>query len=614
MAQLSYQYTNYVQGNVLDGRFGQMAVDPQATRLVAGGCFDDPSNFGRVAVYTINDMGGGSVTLTQMGPDIVGTTPGEGLGIRVEINDNADRIYLASRDCHVKVYDYDPTGTSGIGGNEFWYLVYTTPDIGISITNDYYALTLKCSTYITSGDSFMVTNPDSAGNGGINYFYQYDGLTWNYLPSATYGGPDGSNTARWICDVKNDNQLMITCSNLPGVDVEVVQWNGGTQSWDPRDVIPVGANFRAQMVGMTVNANLIGIFLKGDGTVGNESRLNFYDYDSGGGTWILRTAATIMFSNSAVGLNTILFSYAADSGTPPVLTYFTIGSGDVNDPAGIYEWVSSQNKWYDVMRLKSSLATQLPGPDPAIYLPTGISFVENYMTLAFVPWSQTDSTTDDTINGFSTYFSTGPFPSETVDDFTPPNRTIVNNVTGGDTPSILANDYQLTPSDEEISIDTDGGLTGVTVSMSGNALNVPINTPVGNYDVTYHIRNIFGGPDTNISTVYIRVVSTQPENVNYPTNDLRVLKWNIVNTSNNDGNVYVNPVQDTSNPTIYESMILDGYTGTFGPQIMAIANALYDRFHRAASVVVNTTTNNLDGTNQTTTRFYSNGLEITLIY
>jgi hypothetical protein len=585
---IGYTIQGEVTGNLTNGAFGRSAINPDHNALVVGGMYDDPDQKGRVVVYEL-DTSNVPLTINQRGNTIYGVANGECLGIRVDISGDGNRLFLASRNCRTYVYDWD------IGGLD-WVHVFTTPNIGVNITSDYYALTLKAN---YDGNFFMVTNPDPNTDDGIIYFYKYDPdpeIEWEYRPDLEIGGANGSNSARWICSTDQDFSIIVTCSNILGKDVEIYEYDGS--SFILNSTIPIAANQSAQMVGINNDREIISIFIK---QTSGEGKIDIYDYD--GSNWNIRNGSLI-FSNVANGLSRINFSY--DN-----FMSFIVDSTDSSDPSGIYEWASSMSPemWISNVKYRPTVAEDTSG---AVVVPTGYCYSDDGI-ISVVSYSVTDPDTFNTTYGAKIYVSGPPLVSEAVDDFTP-NRYVINNVTGGDTPSILINDNQQNPEYDIIIIDSDGGIDDVVVNDDGNALNIPSDVPVGNYDLSYHLENLYTSATSNTANIYLRIVSTQPPGETYPINELDLVQYTITNTSSNDGNIFVNPVADTSDPSVYESMILNGYTGNYASQIMSIARLLYSPLHRAALVTNSTITNNLDGTNQTTVNLTIAGINIAIVY
>ena len=591
---LGYEIQNEVTGNLANGAFGRSAITPDHTTLVVGGMYDDPDQKGRVVVYHLDNSDGGPLMVSQAGNTIYGITNGECLGIRVEISDDGNRLFLASRNCRTYVYDWDSSPGDGV---TYWVLNFTTPDIGVNITNDYYALTLKAN---GPGDFFMVTNPDPNTDDGIIYFYKYDDVEdeWEYRPDLQIGGANGSNSARWICTIDPDLNILIACSNILGKDVEFYEYDNN--EFVLNSIITMGPNQRAQMVGINSYKDIIAIFIQ---QTGGEGRINIYEYDYDINTWI-DVNRSIIFSNAAIGLSTINFSETN-------FMSFIVDSTDPSDPSGIYEFISTitPERWNDNMRYRPTVDENTPG---AVVLPTGYCYSEDGV-ISVVSYSVTDPDTSETTYGAKIYMSVLPLVSEAVDDFTS-NRYVINNVTGGDTPSILANDNQQNPEYDSIIIDSDGGINGVAINVDGNALSIPPNASIGNYDLSYYLQNLLTSAMSNTANIYLRIVSTQPPGETYPINNLDLVQYTITNTTTNDGNIFVNPVMDTSDPSVYESMILYGYTGDYASQIMSIARLLYNPLHRAATVVNSTIANNLDGTNQITVNFTIAGINVAIVY
>lgn len=197
-----------------------------------------------------------------------------------------------------------------------------------------------------------------------------------------------------------------------------------------------------------------------------------------------------------------------------------------------------------------------------------------------------------------------------VDDIFSP-EVIINNVTGGSTRSILGNDTQVDPLHEVIVITDNGGVTGLTVDVVKKALKIPVNTPVGVYTAKYKIVNTSTSIESNEANVQFRVVSRQSNpNFNYPANDLDILKFE--KTTTGGDRVFVDPTTNTNDPMVYQTAILNGYTGTKSDEIMVAANKLRSMFDRAADIVESNITNGVPGTTVSGARLVAGGVEVTL--
>ena len=119
-----------------------------------------------------------------------------------------------------------------------------------------------------------------------------------------------------------------------------------------------------------------------------------------------------------------------------------------------------------------------------------------------------------------------------VDDF---SGTPVNGITGGVVGDVTLNDTlngtAVNDVNINISITTNGGLTGVTIDATGN-ISVPVNTPSGTYNVTYQICEKANPTSCDTAVVTIVVASSPvatddvgtgtiglPATVNVTTND-----------------------------------------------------------------------------------------------
>lgn len=195
-----------------------------------------------------------------------------------------------------------------------------------------------------------------------------------------------------------------------------------------------------------------------------------------------------------------------------------------------------------------------------------------------------------------------------TDDFTS-TPAIVNNVTGGNTPSVLDNDAQVTPANERIVIvDQDG--SGAVVATDKKSIHIPRATPIGVYAVQYKIVNVVNGLESNIATANIEVVSrTTDYSREYPTNALDIVRAG----NNGDFNrVFINPQMNTSIPSVYESLILEGYTGTKDTEIMALATAMKPLLDRSADIVEASITN-ASSLTQSASRSHIGGIQIDFV-
>lgn len=196
-----------------------------------------------------------------------------------------------------------------------------------------------------------------------------------------------------------------------------------------------------------------------------------------------------------------------------------------------------------------------------------------------------------------------------TDDFTSTPAT-VNNVTGGNTPSVLDNDAQVAPVNERIVIvDQDG--SGAMVATDKKSIYIPRDTPIGMYAVQYKIVNVVNGLESNIATANIEVVSrTTDYSREYPTNALDIVRAG----NNGDFNrVFINPQQDTNVPSVYESLVLEGYTGTKSTEIIALATAMKPLLDRGADVVEALIATNAPNTTQTASRSHIERIQIDLV-
>ncbi|WP_171032350.1 tandem-95 repeat protein, partial [Polaribacter aestuariivivens] len=91
------------------------------------------------------------------------------------------------------------------------------------------------------------------------------------------------------------------------------------------------------------------------------------------------------------------------------------------------------------------------------------------------------------------------------DDF---STTVVNGITGGASGDITTNDLlngvAVTDADINITIENDGGLTGVTVDTNGN-VNVPANSATGTYTITYKICEKVNTTNCDTATAIVKV-------------------------------------------------------------------------------------------------------------
>lgn len=196
-----------------------------------------------------------------------------------------------------------------------------------------------------------------------------------------------------------------------------------------------------------------------------------------------------------------------------------------------------------------------------------------------------------------------------VDDFvlTP---TVINNVTGGDTPSILANDTQVSVANEHIVVvNTDG--SGAVVAVNKKSLHIPRGTPIGVYAITYKIVNTLNAQESNVATVHVEVISrTSDYSREYPTNALDIIRAG----NNGDYNrVFINPQQSTTGSGVYESLVLEGYTGTKDIEIMDLATAMKPLLDHAADKVEASIAANAPPATQGASRSYINGLQIDMV-
>jgi len=93
------------------------------------------------------------------------------------------------------------------------------------------------------------------------------------------------------------------------------------------------------------------------------------------------------------------------------------------------------------------------------------------------------------------------------DDF---STNIINEVTGGVTPSVFANDTlnanSFVDADVIPSIVINGGITGLTINPDGS-LNVPPNTPAATYNVTYQICDVANPTVCDTAVAIVEVVA-----------------------------------------------------------------------------------------------------------
>ena len=91
------------------------------------------------------------------------------------------------------------------------------------------------------------------------------------------------------------------------------------------------------------------------------------------------------------------------------------------------------------------------------------------------------------------------------DDF---SATVVNGITGGASGDITTNDLlngvAVTDANINITIENDGGLTGVTVDTNGN-ISVPANSATGTYTITYKICEKVNTTNCDTATVIVKV-------------------------------------------------------------------------------------------------------------